>query len=447
MELATIKEQFSKVITYSQGIDDPDIDELFDKWYEAKLDWIHRFGNKLIYHAGPVEVHLDKEEQDKKLGKFIDRIIDNYCNVDLGNFLFEVKEDFWNNIITTDKWENKGIKKGMKITRAFKFFEHDKYVLDTIQTEASRLLQENKLVGQMYFSVHPLDYLSISCNAHNWRSCHALDGEYRAGNLSYMVDSSTVVCYISSGEDVNIEFFPSDIKWNSKKWRVLFYTDEEAHNIFVGKQYPYSSCNALDWARVYFIYDVLKQSEGRWSKWIKALSDYGGCYLSDKYVPYRGIVMRPVSELIQNGTMAMQFNDVLSSSCYTPYYTTRYGVCKPPPVKPIVVGGAVKCLQCGNDYITHHEHMRCKECEPDAEILIECTCCGSLHREDDITYDYQDDPVCIRCLDHKYVQCSRCGYYYPEEMKVYDRQLGMWVCDLCNEELIKERENNEEEEH
>ena len=35
----------------------------------------------------------------------------------------------------------------------------------------------------MFFSASA-DYLSLSENAFNWRSCHALDGEYRAGNLS-----------------------------------------------------------------------------------------------------------------------------------------------------------------------------------------------------------------------------------------------------------------------
>ena len=40
--------------------------------------------------------------------------------------------------------------------------------------------------GYLYLSIHPLDYLSISETNHGWRSCHALDGEYRNGNLSYL---------------------------------------------------------------------------------------------------------------------------------------------------------------------------------------------------------------------------------------------------------------------
>ena len=71
--------------------------------------------------------------------------------------------------------------------------------------------------------MHPLDYLSLSENTYNWRSCHSLDGEYRAGNLSYMMDKSTVICYLKSNDDVILSNFGPEVKWNSKKWRVLLY--------------------------------------------------------------------------------------------------------------------------------------------------------------------------------------------------------------------------------
>ena len=47
------------------------------------------------------------------------------------------------------------------------------------------ILQDVKVSGDLVLSVHPLDYLSISDNNHNWYSCHSLDGEYGAGNLGY----------------------------------------------------------------------------------------------------------------------------------------------------------------------------------------------------------------------------------------------------------------------
>lgn len=83
------------------------------------------------------------------------------------------------------------------------------------------LIQEDKVTGILCLSIHPLDYLSLSENTYNWRSCHALDGEYRAGNLSYMMDNTTVVCYLKGEDEAELPHFPAEVKWNSKKWRML----------------------------------------------------------------------------------------------------------------------------------------------------------------------------------------------------------------------------------
>ena len=44
-----IKQAFKEILTYSQGIDCPEVDKLFEDWAEAKKEWIQYFGNKLIY--------------------------------------------------------------------------------------------------------------------------------------------------------------------------------------------------------------------------------------------------------------------------------------------------------------------------------------------------------------------------------------------------------------
>ena len=83
------------------------------------------------------------------------------------------------------------------------------------------ILQEDKIEGTLCFSVHPLDFLSSSENTYNWRSCHSLDGEFCAGNLSYMADSATMICYLKSDKEEILPRFPEDIPWNNKKWRVF----------------------------------------------------------------------------------------------------------------------------------------------------------------------------------------------------------------------------------
>lgn len=126
----------------------------------------------------------------------------------------------------------------MKLVKAFKYFEENPRSLEDIQNYASRIIQEDKIEGTLCFSVHPLDFLSVSENTYNWRSCHALDGEYRAGNLSYMVDRSTFICYLRGAENQKLPHFPEDVLWNSKKWRMLLYMEDKRRGLMAGRQYP-----------------------------------------------------------------------------------------------------------------------------------------------------------------------------------------------------------------
>ena len=46
--LSKIKEDFDKVIQYSQGISEPKTDRLFDVWEECKKDFIELFGGQFL---------------------------------------------------------------------------------------------------------------------------------------------------------------------------------------------------------------------------------------------------------------------------------------------------------------------------------------------------------------------------------------------------------------
>ena len=49
MQYTAIQEQFNSVIEYSQGYSGVNTDELFEKWLDAKRDFIEVMGGKLIY--------------------------------------------------------------------------------------------------------------------------------------------------------------------------------------------------------------------------------------------------------------------------------------------------------------------------------------------------------------------------------------------------------------
>ena len=249
-DIDEIKEQFRAVIAESQGITDPKVDNLFQEWEKNKVDFIAMFGGKLIWqYPEKLTFSLDKKIREERIDDMINHISAVYRNGQICDFIDDNRNDFFRNQLSHDySLADKKVPKGTKIIKAFKFFEQNKETLRLIQDYASRIIQEDKIEGYFCISVHPLDYLSSSQNSYNWRSCHSLDGEYRAGNLSYMGDASTVVCYIRGEHEERIPLFP--FPWNSKKWRMLLHFSEQRDFVFAGRQYPFSSGGVLDFIHV-----------------------------------------------------------------------------------------------------------------------------------------------------------------------------------------------------
>ena len=246
-----IEKDVVKVIQYSQGIEDPKLGNLFTNWRENKKFFIERFGNKLIYtYPNKISVKLTPEEKNERLKSFIFQVKYIHFYSILGEFIEQQgSESFFENKVSQEAYATNGtlIKTGTKLIKAFKHYIDSPTKLREIQDEASRLIQEDRVEGYLCFSVHPLDYLSMSDNTYNWHSCHSLKGEFRAGNLSYMQDPCTIVCYLRSEIAENkIPNFPEDILWNSKKWRMVLYMSEDHRMIFAGRQYPFDSSALMD---------------------------------------------------------------------------------------------------------------------------------------------------------------------------------------------------------
>lgn len=378
-----IKQQVKDVITYSQGIKYPQIDELMGEWLKNKSKYIEAFGGELIYqYPEKVSFKLDNNQKQRELDDFIVLLDENWGNHNLADFIYEMKDCFYSNITDKDYYidEEHLIKKGTKIIKAFKYFEFDKEYLNEIQSYASRLLQIDKIEGHMCVSVHPLDYLSISENAHNWRSCHALNGEHRSGNLNYIADESTVIVYLKSEEDEKIPRFP--FKWNSKKWRSLIYFSTDMTMSFSGRPYPFECIEASN-----FINAVLLPNANlyKWGYWFNTKVHMAKMESVDKehkfenmldyvYIPTRFPWKRnkflDLNELFPVTPGTYHFNDVILSTCYDAYYSFVNNVNLyntgnlfgdlPDPV--FDVGRPVKCLHCGEEYIKYGEAMLCENC-------------------------------------------------------------------------------------
>ena len=257
----------------------------------------------------------------------------------LADFIEKQEDGFFQNLTVEDytAWDGKVIRKGSKLVKSFRHFvkDNDRSLTD-IQNEASRIIQEDKIEGTLCLSVHPLDFLSLSENTYNWRSCHSLDGEYRAGNLSYMMDKHTIICYLKGADNVNLQAFHPEVKWNSKKWRVLLYISEDWNMIFAGRQYPFESKTGMDIvlkdllpAAKICAKDDSHYQKYAWANWNNTLIEE--CKLTNgitvefdtAYVPI-GEELLPLNKVVVEGDGAKNYNDVLYSSCYKPIYTFKY---------------------------------------------------------------------------------------------------------------------------
>lgn len=455
VEIKKIQEQFNKVISYSQEIENPNTDKLFTEWLEAKRDFIESFGGKLIIeYPEKVSFELGSKEKSNRISDFIVMVESAYENIPLANFIEENKEGFFSNQVINDyEWHGTTIPKGMKLIKAFKFFETDEKVLNNLQSAASMIIQEDKIEGTLCLSVHPLDFISASENTHNWRSCHALDGDYRAGNLSYMVDSCTIMCYLKSSKEEVLPNFPSDVLWNSKKWRVWLFFSQDWDMMFAGRQYPFSTATGIDFVKDKFLSKAIPGST--WTPWlskkIEYLEEKGVLFsASSPYVPV-GNELIPMKTLVENVPGSLQFNDLLSSSCYKPVYSFKKSIYDFPLINPkrakFKVGGPVHCICCGETKVELVGTMMCNDCElafghSNSDDFGFCACCGSRYLYDDgIWVENAEEYICPSCAESEIEYCSMCGNADYKNRMFYDRATEAWICSYCKSELDEERDN------
>lgn len=468
-EISKIKDQVHQVIEYSQGIEEINtINVIINKWAEAKKYFIERMGDKLIYEL-PQKVSFSLTEEDRaaRFNSFVDEVATVDC--DLADLIISNGIDgFYSNRINFDKCidvdgKMKTVHAGDKLLRTFKYFLKDELILDTYQTMASRYIQEDKIEGRLCVSVHPLDFLSSSENTLNWRSCHSLDGEFRAGNLSYMMDKSTFIVYLKTEEEVILPHFP--IRWNNKKWRTLLFMSDDIAMIMAGRSYPFAQSAIMD-----VVLKELLPSSGiiefdTWSHWhnekIKSIPmknckgetiDVG---FSAIYYPV-GDALIEDTKFIFDADCAPHYNDLLYSSFYEPIYSMRHysgffrnsypmGATSETETR-FHIGSEVSCLRCGHQLVERGEGlMTCIHCEEeygsrDDDDFHYCKECGKhFHNSHGrIIYGRYDDSetyICEDCAIKYYLWCDRCGRWERKE-KMYiveasgDRIFSA-VCEHC----------------
>ena len=482
LDYTHIQQQFNQVIAYSQGFDVNMInsDKVFAAWDANKTGFARNFLKGQLIYEFPEKVTFElqseaKQQRKESFVEYVVNVTNFYWDDEFITYLSDVlsADEFFSNSLSADyvMESEKKLPKGMKVIKSFKYFVEDEKLLTHLQNKASEIIQENKVEGTLCFSVHPLDYLSVSENNFNWRSCHALDGEYRTGNISYMMDDSTIVCYLKSADDVTLPRFPSSVPWNNKKWRCLLHFDSTHSVVFAGRQYPFTAPAALD-----LIHDIIENkmdeacridrenAERRWYKEVRTWSHWHDDYVErsvysngydndndgevaieqDRYCIINHGVF-DIQKIVRDPKKPMHYNDVLRSTCYTkPYYMFVKSYYPNRNLK-FHVGADVPCLICGEDHCRESDSVLCPTClisysdsycEDD---YPSCTICGAAHYFEDTVW-VGDERVCENCLPQVAFQCPICGSWHWNEEKRYNEHLQDIVCTYCDD--IENRRHN-----
>lgn len=442
ISITTIEQQVAEVVAYSQNFT-PNVTELIESWAEAKSFFLDAWGAPVI-ECGPVTFSLSPEEKRTRMSEFLDSIDSTYGEPGyrLTRFISDNEDNFFSNRLEKDyEFNGTVIPKGMKIVKAFKYFLNGR-ALEEVQNQASMIIQEDKVTGTLCLSVHPLDFLSASENTYQWRSCHALDGDYRAGNLSYMMDSCTIMCYLRGADNVKLPRFPESVPWNNKKWRMWLYISEDQRSMFAGRQYPFFSPNALNAVREAIVPYLETNSYHRshWSNWhndyitefprCNEIYSYHEQNLRGRHISI-GRDIQCMKDIVHDRS-SLHFNDLIQSSFYIPYYSWNLRYQKHEP--RFNIGGPVRCLCCGGDFIEQPETMLCDKCQSqqdDSEYRY-CGCCDrQIHIGDMIWVEGAGNYLCEECVQRYTTRCEHCGELYYTNNCKYDAEKEIYLCENC----------------
>ena len=388
--------------------------DVIQQWEKNKSKFLEAWGGTTYELPQAIELDVPETEKDIIFTEYLDVL--SFFSAEARKFVeSQGHEGFFNNRVVVEYTTRSGkkIQEGAKLSKSLKFFDLlDPTIKEKLQTKLSTFIQMSKLTGKLVFSVDPRDFLSSSENVHNWHSCHALDGEYCAGNLSYMLDDSTFMVYLKAEGEYQLPNFPKGLMWNSKKWRLLLHLDRTNSVLALAKQYPFSSSQL----EKITIDEVSRMFD----------KDYGSTL--------EGGALN-MNKVMKEGLGALNFNDCLvardkiQGSIHTSDKLVSDiidGVF--PDMEKMTVGETAYCLECGF-MLSDTDALSCRHCSG-RELCENCLePIGA--REEAYISDTTGELLCSCCAWN----CDNCGVTLT---------LGELIDDMCPD--CYEMFNGEEEE-
>lgn len=281
----------------------------------------------------------------------------------------------------------------------------------------------------VYFSINPVDYLTMS-HGNSWTSCHRIEfkyderGCYHAGTLSYMNDDHTIQVYCPDGDD---------LVTSRKIFRASLHCYPDASmicSLYGGVNYDaYKKAIMECWTGLLAGIGIEKTGDN---------DGYYQWYSEDNSHAY--------DDFNNHDHITIQYNPDL-------YEQEK------------AVGAPAYCLVCG-ERLDDDDSLLCYGCGKNNR---ECDDCGCRCDRDDMYYiesrdvwvcpdcayycqecgeyflerdgDYLDDNFyCDHCLDRISVECQECGERIHQDDICYDEETDEELCNDCYRDRIRERE-------
>ena len=293
----------------------------------------------------------------------------------------------------------------------------------------SQILNQKSLKGNLCFSIHPLDFLTMSDNDCGWSSCMSWveEGDYRLGTVEMMNSEYVVIAYLEAEDSM---YLVDGYRWNNKRWRQLFIINEDM--IIGNRQYPYDNKD-LETVCLNKLKDLMHSiGFGPYTSDLTTIRNHSFNNINDKKV------------MISYDTTYM-YNDL---------YGDRTGLIALDNINTmdydVNFSGPAVCIDCGEiiddlNFISHST-LTCTSCGD----YYHCDSCGELsssqccerHVLNDGTivcdYCYQDLPQCDIC-DDIVLSSSITDVYiklidFDEQISGYtniNKLYSIPVCDNC----------------
>ena len=388
------------------------LEHLLRHWNREKQWLFDKFNHKLI-HSIPIEYRVSEDQlmtdiinklwdQDERCRKFLHTIIDLSRGDMPSNWPWERRYEYTSfhqltepKLLATNRiprdctfylkdGKDYKVQAGTKVMKVLRKIA-ESYELEDFEyfcEEHSKCLNQKLVKGELCISIHPLDYITMSDNSLNWRTCMNWrdEGEYRQGTLEMMNSPCVAVGYLKSKTDFHFaDGTTSADAWNNKKWRCLFIIDNNM--ILSIKNYPYQNN---------FLTQQVIQQIARVCGWGNVDTHPFEVDVHQQIAQCEDVLICP--------TAGMMYNDFDSTDHFiaiNPAYTAKSLI-----DRDYYFSGSSMCVCCGHAiYDQPQDAVMCESCDP----ITSCACCGNrLHTaDDDVTWLDEETPLCPYCFKHE----------------------------------------------